>query len=763
MSNSKDREIHRKLEMIARIRPSQESTSRAMDAVRQQLLAQQQTAPAPDPTPRIISILSQPWMKIGIAAVILIGLGLGILLNPNPSEPLALIDPEVNPVNPVIKAGTLPGQELTPVVAALSAEELAAALAHMDYEAADMNLPWLRQQLDSPHEPIRVAAATYLSQLGDQQDVEPLQMLAGNQANNPYAEALTILQDRLDPNTSRTENAAQGLPLAGGSVVAQGCLSGVIRDALTSQPVPDVTVELHGPVIYQTLADSNGFYSFGEWVKPGTYGMAFQSLDSLGFTQPQEMPSVALDPNTSQQRHFYLDRGCMVEVYVTDETGQPVQDAKVQLSWLGQQRANNVGQSDLTNIDGRAIVGAVKPSDTPYQACIIHSQLAPSFAEVLCTDPNELATVTVILPQGQSLPGTAVYRDGTPAEGLRMSAVPTWWHSQGEVDSVVVEPNGSFVLPYLLEGSYNLMAAYEINKNSWICRSVGILEYPFDDEVLACTVPFESPQSQVDLSGTIDWTTQEQTDQIAAMAIHTQGIYLKPLIVEGNQFVMDQLKPGTYSLIVEGPHIRPTLFEDVTVPQSDFVMPLAYEPLPHLEGQIVDAETELPISDFKISLQKQKPLLLLLKSRITPVINTDGLFDIPTQGPGIYRVQILADGYLPYDMGRIDTDDFSFTTIALTRGGTLTGRIVNAEGQPIDGATLSLMVSPSSTQLTNGWTEQVEMTAITSQGRYTLKPIPFGTHKIEVSHPDYATKILDQVDVSEGQIPTSLDITLDAQ
>ncbi len=755
MSNSKDREIHRKLEMIARMRPSQESTDRAMNAVRQQLLAQQHTIPVNHTGPRIISILSQSWLKISVAAVILIGLGLGILLfntdkQPAPPAPLVL-DRTVVPVDSIA-----PGSLVTPdnpIVAALTSEELDAALARMDREVANMNLPWLRDQLASPHEPIRLAAATYLGQMGDRQDVEALA---------PYPEALRVLLGRLNPQSDAVANSTDSLPLAGGTFVAQGCLSGVIRDALTSEPVPDATVELHGPIIYQTLADCNGFYSFGDWIEPGTYRMA---IDSVGFlTQRQDMPTVAIDPNVSLQHHFYLKRGCMVDVQVMDDQGNPVPDAEVRLSWLGTEQANNVGQPCLTDEQGRAIVGAAKPSDTPYQISVIHSQWPPAYTETLCTDANEVTSAAVVMTPGQTLRGTATYRDGTPAAGLRLYPVPTWWHNSSHVDYVVIDPNGTFALPHMIEGDYRLIAAYQYSETTWPRREIGILEYPYDEDILTCTVPFESPNSQVDLAGSIEWTTEEQTEEVYAKAVRVQGgigIYAKQLVVEDNQFVMDQLKPGNYSLIVEGPHIRQTLFTDVTVPQSDMTLTLACEPVPHVQGKVVNSETGLPITDFKVSLQKlsdpQIPLRFLPDRHITPVIHDQGRFDITTQGPGIYRIQIMAEGYLPLDLGQIDTDEMSYTTVALIQGGTLSGQVTDSQGQAVNGATVSLIIPAS--ELTNGWTEQAELKTVTDQGKFTLNPIPFGQHRLEITHPDYDTQILEAVEVT-AEHPTHLEITL---
>ena len=57
MAHPKERDILRHLEMLARVKPSAESTERAMDRVREQLLSQSAMS-QPSRPPRIIRILA---------------------------------------------------------------------------------------------------------------------------------------------------------------------------------------------------------------------------------------------------------------------------------------------------------------------------------------------------------------------------------------------------------------------------------------------------------------------------------------------------------------------------------------------------------------------------------------------------------------------------------------------------------------------------------------------------------------------------------
>ena len=89
---------------------------------------------------------------------------------------------------------------------------------------------------------------------------------------------------------------------------------------------------------------------------------------------------------------------------------------------------------------------------------------------------------------------------------------------------------------------------------------------------------------------------------------------------------------------------------------------------------------------------------------------------------------------------------------------------MNAEGQLIDEATITVSMTPqsSSTQQVP-WTEHVEMTTLSHQGIFTLSALPDGVHQLTVTHPGYKPLTLNQVKIQDGQAPESLDLILEKQ
>ena len=81
MSELKDRELLRRLEMISRIKPSPESTVRAMDRARQALLdAAQAPAAEPELASKTRYIRWRPLTQAAVAAMVIATISIGIVV-----------------------------------------------------------------------------------------------------------------------------------------------------------------------------------------------------------------------------------------------------------------------------------------------------------------------------------------------------------------------------------------------------------------------------------------------------------------------------------------------------------------------------------------------------------------------------------------------------------------------------------------------------------------------------------------------------------
>jgi hypothetical protein len=161
MSNIEDRDLLRHLEMISRVKPSEESTQRAMDKVRRQILTG--SVPKPSAGPRIIRFIrSNPAIKVAVAACIVVAVTLTVVwYRPQPTNRYVATD--------------IPSSGSTPPAIQPVAQDLPAQLKHVEALYTDRNVDGLIDLLGPVRlDPKVVAlAAQSLGKIGDLRAIEP--------------------------------------------------------------------------------------------------------------------------------------------------------------------------------------------------------------------------------------------------------------------------------------------------------------------------------------------------------------------------------------------------------------------------------------------------------------------------------------------------------------------------------------------------------------------------------------------------------------
>ncbi|GAB3146075.1 hypothetical protein GCM10027058_03230 [Microbacterium neimengense] len=124
-----------------------------------------------------------------------------------------------------------------------------------------------------------------------------------------------------------------------------------------------------------------------------------------------------------------------------------------------------------------------------------------------------------------------------------------------------------------------------------------------------------------------------------------------------------------------------------------------------ISGTVVAANNGVPLSDVSVSITGADDEYDYRQSVRT---NSDGTFTVPALIPGRYKVELVNydglyvsqwyDGSASFDGARvIDIVDASVTDIdaRLGLGGTVSGRIVDTNGQPLAGATVGVATAPT--------------------------------------------------------------------
>ena len=403
--------------------------------------------------------------------------------------------------------------------------------------------------------------------------------------------------------------------------------------------------------------------------------------------------------------------------------------------------------------------------ETRYTHC-------PGRAVFRLTDPQVTQRVTIVLERGETVHGYAEYQDKQPAVDIKIAAQPAWWHSSSTVDFVSPNPDGTFALSHILPGTYDIsMAMLNSEGMPTTSRVISQRELPLDQgEPLLVQLPVSSPQGGASISGHLVvkgsetpggvWVTAT-APRVKNMTVH---IPLISPIRKPVPFRLQGLKPGTYRLKFSGNRIGDLTLDDIVAPSDDLEVELHSLSHPRLEGFVLGELTEEPISQFQIRVRKLKTLRganSMPSPKWITFHHPEGFFDIETAGPGIYQVQVLADGYAPNWSGPINTDENHSMLVSLSLGGTLKGRIIDQAGEPIDEAkVVPLSWAGDANPRTQHLFASEKGATRSTKGLFTLSHLPEGTESLKITHPDYALQTVEGIWVNSGRIAQVDDIVL---
>lgn len=571
----------------------------------------------------------------------------------------------------------------------------------------------------------------------------------------------------------------------------KGVLSGVITDAETGEPVPDAMVTISGGRIRTARTDTKGFYWFEKVPQAGSFHVSVDALTHVGVQRGRDNPVVSLSNDKETVRDFQLSKACMVDVWVVDANGTGIADARVTTGSLLDdygRAPSHFADRRTTDPNGYVLLGGIPAGTMDYLITAWHSvevgqeklgpgryvrrsayDYAPGKVVTQLPDPNMIPRMTIVLEDGVDVPGYAEYSDGAPAAGIRLIPRPAWWHSSYSIHSLQTADDGTFTFEHITPGVYHIARSIQHSTGGSTVRGLTQVQLPpADGEPLVIRIPEKSPGSRVAITGTITISGGKTPGFLRIEAYSEAGptMTTQPTrAADGTtRFNLNKLEPGRYALEFVGEDIERKTLRNVTAPTSDLQVELVYAPKPKLTGAVLDATTGEPIQHFRARVRGRRSLRGLphiLQNQWTHVDDTRGAFSLDTRGPGVYEVQVWAEGYTPRWSDSIDTDTGDSITITLSRGGTVTGVVVDEQGKAITGA----KVTPLSTacgvmpQTATEFTSEDGATE-TVNGVFTLKNVPPGVETLQATHPDHLFGIVTDVVVHEGDTTTDVEIVL---
>jgi protocatechuate 3,4-dioxygenase beta subunit len=571
---------------------------------------------------------------------------------------------------------------------------------------------------------------------------------------------------------------------------SQYVICGHITDAKTGQPVTDATVVVEHT--YRAETDANGYYHIDTIYNDRDYRIVVDSNGYAGITNYEEMPVVNFRKDKQVVKDFKLDKACIIEVRVVDEANQPVEGAELSVDLpsaeINRRLLRRMLPYKRTGKDGTAIIGGLPPSKTIYRIVATHrtyiqspqgertTQLdyAPGKLEVILNDTEIIETGKIVLQKGINVNGLAKYSDGVPALDLKIAAYPNWEASYRTSEYYPIDVNGNFTLNNIIPGNYRLTASIPIGKRNSTLVNITEADLPLaDNGLLKLTIPQKSPKSLASIRGKLSFAGGKTPDYVnidAYSATITSG-RSNSTYWQNNRgdacdmnFVIDRLEPGKYRVTVTSTDMERKVFEDVEAPSEGLIVELVPANRPYLKGTVLNSQTGQPIEQYKARIKKIKAFNAqdyMPPGNWSAFDNNEGRFEMKTTGPGIYQVQIAAEGFAWTWSEDVNTDQNVSVVIKPAAGGSIKGSVVDEKGKPVSGAkmiplSMAGTLSPTGKEIFTSEDGMVEA----KNGKFLLNALPPGKETLRVVCEGYVPLIVKDIEVADGQTIEDIKIVL---
>ncbi|HBL42444.1 MAG TPA: hypothetical protein DDZ90_03515, partial [Planctomycetaceae bacterium] len=372
----------------------------------------------------------------------------------------------------------------------------------------------------------------------------------------------------------------------------------------------------------------------------------------------------------------------------------------------------------------------------------------------------------IVLREGEAVDGKIVYADGKIPVGLKINALPRWWEFSGHPPGYRISETGKFTFPHIVAGVYNVMVEIPGVGGKPVLTGTYLLnqEQPLD---LKLNIP--SPASMVTLSGKISYTgdLKKASRPFLLIAYSTDGYNEAYAEIQPGQteFKFDPIQRGKYQISMHSTEYELKGEHTVFAPADNLQLNVVVTGKPQISGTVLADDTNQPISTFQVRAIKLETLRgpnFVQETRWQDVDQGSGKFEVAVNGPGIYRIEVSASGYARALSESVNTDQNQGKPIqiTLTKGVTLTGTVVNTQGQPIDGATvIPLSLSRGVMPMTlDQFTTDIDAVK-TVDGTFSIPHLAPGKESLKVTHPDYDFAIMKDIDLAASPIP-KVEVTL---
>ena len=229
-------------------------------------------------------------------------------------------------------------------------------------------------------------------------------------------------------------------------------------------------------------------------------------------------------------------------------------------------------------------------------------------------------------------------------------------------------------------------------------------------------------QPRATLSGVVLWEGNQQPVQNADIRIEAWDVTAKT--DESGQFLLDRLPEGKAEIQITAKGYHPHAQTETLVIGQEQKLKVLLKGNAVLAGHIINGVSKLPLDDAGIRLAG---------TEITTLSNDDGEFRIEDLPLGKHQIHVAATGFPEQDVDvEIKEGNTTDVSVALIGKGIVSGRVQQANMQPISGAKVELL-GTGQTATTDG------------KGVFVLKELPTGEQRLEVMAQGYVDQRVDVV------------------
>ncbi|MFT4539268.1 MAG: putative GH25 family protein [Planctomycetota bacterium] len=162
---------------------------------------------------------------------------------------------------------------------------------------------------------------------------------------------------------------------------------------------------------------------------------------------------------------------------------------------------------------------------------------------------------------------------------------------------------------------------------------------------------------------------------------------------EAGEFVLEDVPSGSYTLLVSAPGFRGERRQRIEAGDMGVLVELFA--LPTVSGQVFDAGTGKPLTKFTVRLReemKNAPVAVPVQNTTVMVNDPEGRFEIACPKAGTFQVEASSPEFascFSENFTIADGQNMPGIDVNMTIGGTIKGRVVNSNGEPVRGATVT--------------------------------------------------------------------------